>query len=201
MSAEWRSRFAALGESDRPKYMKDKPICVPECRPLLCHFTAIHRDGPDAGLPSHMVYRYYCLQCGAPVGPFVGHKKLSRDAKDLSLPRDHPVVVEARKRYEATWGERSARRMSMWAEWRSARSSAWWGLYRQYLASHEWASKRRAALSRHGVKCQGESCRAAAREIHHLTYERVGDEDLDDLMPLCSACHEKWHEHAEIAQP
>ena len=31
-------------------------------------------------------------------------------------------------------------------------------------------------------------------QLHHLTYERVGAERLDDLTPLCANCHAMIHE-------
>lgn len=30
-------------------------------------------------------------------------------------------------------------------------------------------------------------------QLHHLTYERLGDEDLSDLTPLCADCHAMVH--------
>jgi hypothetical protein len=30
--------------------------------------------------------------------------------------------------------------------------------------------------------------------VHHLTYERVGYEDLDDLVSVCEDCHETVHQ-------
>lgn len=31
---------------------------------------------------------------------------------------------------------------------------------------------------------------APQQAVHHLTYERIGHEDLDDLMAVCNPCHE-----------
>lgn len=44
-------------------------------------------------------------------------------------------------------------------------------------------------------KCGGEWCercglKAPIAATHHLTYERVGHEHLDDLQGTCSPCHE-----------
>ena len=63
--------------------------------------------------------------------------------------------------------------------------------YRAYLKSEEWAEKRDAVMERAGGIC--ERCRAEAREVHHITYERVFDEDLCDLLALCRRCHENEH--------
>ena len=61
--------------------------------------------------------------------------------------------------------------------------------YPQYLASREWALKREAVRKRSGNKC--ERCKKAPQDaVHHLTYERVGNEHLEDLQAICDPCHE-----------
>lgn len=77
--------------------------------------------------------------------------------------------------------------------------------YEQYLRSPEWRERRSAALKRSGGKCQ--DCLAErkmrgvasgylvwpAQEVHHLTYERVGDELPEDLVALCGRHHRARH--------
>ena len=61
--------------------------------------------------------------------------------------------------------------------------------YKQYLASRDWALLKNAVRERSRGHC--ERCLAGEYEqTHHITYERVGREDLDDLAGLCKACHE-----------
>lgn len=59
--------------------------------------------------------------------------------------------------------------------------------YGRYRASREWALKRQAVLRRSGGLC--ERCLARATQIHHTTYERIGEERLTDLMAVCAPCH------------
>jgi hypothetical protein len=33
-------------------------------------------------------------------------------------------------------------------------------------------------------------CKSPAEEVHHVTYENVGSERLDDLRSLCRICHD-----------
>ena len=40
-------------------------------------------------------------------------------------------------------------------------------------------------------KCQ--KCKEQGTQIHHLTYERVGNEKLTDLVLLCDKCHMDVH--------
>jgi hypothetical protein len=61
--------------------------------------------------------------------------------------------------------------------------------YHQYLASREWALKKEAVRERPGGIC--ERCHSAPiQSTHHLTYERLGNELLEDLQGLCRPCHE-----------
>lgn len=61
--------------------------------------------------------------------------------------------------------------------------------YDAYLTSPAWAEMRRLVLARAGGRC--EWCGGPGPfEIHHLTYENLGDEDPADLRALCPACHE-----------
>jgi 5-methylcytosine-specific restriction endonuclease McrA len=66
--------------------------------------------------------------------------------------------------------------------WRPVRRT-----YDDFLKSPEWAATRAVALKRAGGRC--ERCGAPAREVHHLTYERVGAERPEDLQALCAPCH------------
>ncbi len=61
--------------------------------------------------------------------------------------------------------------------------------YQAYLASREWALLREAVRRRADDRC--ERCRRAKMDaVHHRTYERIGHEDLDDLVAICDPCHE-----------
>jgi hypothetical protein len=64
--------------------------------------------------------------------------------------------------------------------------------YEQYLKTPEWKQKRDEALERDGHRCR--ACNGSKKlEVHHRTYERRGNEDLNDLTTLCESCHELFH--------
>jgi hypothetical protein len=64
--------------------------------------------------------------------------------------------------------------------------------YPDYLRTPEWAERRRGALRRAGHAC--ETCSAQGRlHVHHRTYERRGEERVDDLAVLCEDCHLAVH--------
>lgn len=67
-----------------------------------------------------------------------------------------------------------------------------WPLYQQYLQSKEWAQKKKPVLFRDNHCCQlcGE---VENLNVHHLTYNRVGDEALFDLVTLCRYHHDIEH--------
>ncbi len=61
--------------------------------------------------------------------------------------------------------------------------------YKKYLASREWAERKEAVKKRDAGRC--ERCGVGHHEsVHHLTYEHIGHEPLEDLQGVCNACHE-----------
>lgn len=64
--------------------------------------------------------------------------------------------------------------------------------YQEYMNSPAWTAKRQQRLDLDGYKCRTCGCTFDVRplQVHHVTYERLGHEDLGDLITLCSTCHE-----------
>ena len=70
-----------------------------------------------------------------------------------------------------------------------------WGKvdYYEYMNSPEWKAKREERLKHDKYQCQ--LCHTAKNlVVHHVTYDRLGHEDLSDLVTLCKKCHESVHE-------
>jgi len=80
--------------------------------------------------------------------------------------------------------------------------------YEDYLRSDHWRHVREAALARAMGRCQNSGChyRLLSREelaaypprgytldVHHMTYDRLGHERLDDVLVLCRRCHGAAH--------
>jgi hypothetical protein len=63
--------------------------------------------------------------------------------------------------------------------------------YRAYLSTEHWINKRLSVLKERGCKC--EKCGEYGNEIHHLSYEHLWDEPLNELQVLCRDCHEATH--------
>lgn len=68
--------------------------------------------------------------------------------------------------------------------------------YEDYLASPKWRERRRrwARESGKGVLVCFVCGHDGLCHLHHLTYERLGDEPFEDLIALCAGHHEAVHE-------
>lgn len=64
--------------------------------------------------------------------------------------------------------------------------------YKRYLHSEQWALIRKRVCDKYGNLCQ-ECSQLGGLEVHHKTYERIGEERLEDLIPLCPRCHRSLH--------
>lgn len=72
--------------------------------------------------------------------------------------------------------------------------------YQEYLKTDHWQAMRKATLDRDRAACR--ICRSTDRlNVHHNTYERRGDEAPDDLITLCAACHQIFHDNGKLARP
>ena len=65
--------------------------------------------------------------------------------------------------------------------------------YSEYLNSDHWkilkAKYGRSKLPKNCGACGAKGC----VDMHHKTYKRIGQERLNDLIPLCRDCHEMAH--------
>lgn len=71
--------------------------------------------------------------------------------------------------------------------------------YKLYIKSEPWKVLREMCLIRSGFMC--EKCGKLGKQVggnsvlhvHHKHYLNFGQEDMDDLMVLCSNCHSNEH--------
>ena len=64
--------------------------------------------------------------------------------------------------------------------------------YSAYLQSERWRLKRGLVMQACNFQCQICGVRHDFKnrlQVHHYTYERIGNEKLDDLVALCKHCH------------
>lgn len=70
--------------------------------------------------------------------------------------------------------------------------------YASYLSSPEWRRRRNRALMLAGWCCQSPGCRTRDElEVHHRSYEHLGDERDEELCVLCQEHHHHRHDHYE----
>lgn len=126
-----------------------------------------------------------CLDCFRNVGAVKTTATMRATAK--------PFDRAARDRRLAARAEKTRAWLAGQADRERAYQEAWWAWYGRYLASARWAAKRAAVLARDRGRCVVPGCGRAAVQVHHLTYERVGDEAMDDLAAVCETCHSAAH--------
>lgn len=101
------------------------------------------------------------------------------------------------------------RDLNPWAR-RSGGRDEYRAFYAEYITSAAWYRRRvlwaeeEIALlpSGAGIVCQG--CKRpwnlTRDDLHHISYERLGDEAHDDLWAMCRTCHFKLHDLLESTQ-
>lgn len=65
--------------------------------------------------------------------------------------------------------------------------------YNEYIKSNEWKEKKRTRLEKDNYVCQDCKKSSIALDVHHITYDRLGNEDIFDIVSLCRHCHESLH--------
>jgi hypothetical protein len=123
-----------------------------------------------------------CLRCGLAISnPVKREVALAENGGKPLAPFDEKLLLS----WETASKEAADKIMN-------ADDSAFWRAYEEYLAGPVWKKKREKILERAGGICEG--CRAKpATQVHHLSYEHVGDEFLFELVAVCDDCHDKLH--------
>ena len=75
--------------------------------------------------------------------------------------------------------------------------------YDRYMKSPQWAAKREERL-----RLDGNHCVMCGRsnglqkdgvtpilQVHHISYQRLGNEPMADLVSLCPTCHKRIHKY------
>lgn len=130
-------------------------------------------------------FRIQCKTCGVIVST-PRKVDLTAQQMDSAMPFDDAIGERWRERWQARFDE-------LRYEERDREKREWDAWYQEYLQSPGWHRKRAAVLKRARGTCEGCLTRPAV-EVHHLTYEHVGDELLFELVAVCEECHAKIHE-------
>lgn len=66
--------------------------------------------------------------------------------------------------------------------------------HQEYINSPKWKAKRQMVLERDNFRCR--KCGTGKNlDVHHITYDHLGNEPLDDLVTLCRDCHNDVHKY------
>lgn len=153
-----------------------KYICSHEARELRLRTIS---DGRPA-------YYRQCIRCGY-AGNAISTKVATAELQSHAIPAFNQEL-------EHQWHARKS------AEYLAAYQRIEPSLrveYDAYLASDAWAARRSIVLARAREIC--ECCEYyPAKEIHHKTYERIGQELDADLIAVCRFCHDLLHGRAAL---
>lgn len=124
--------------------------------------------------------REQCLNCGACKNK---NKPLSKK-KYLHLV-ENELNLEREKEYKDNF---QLEKNSLYESFYNSRK----GKYNEYLLSEKWKTKRNEVLKRDNSLCR--VCKEKkAEDVHHLTYENLFNEKLEDLISVCRKCHLEIH--------
>ena len=69
-----------------------------------------------------------------------------------------------------------------------------------YLRTPEWRRTRAVMLARAADHCQLNARHTESLDVHHCTYDRLGQELVSDLTVLCRDCHTAHHDRERAAK-
>jgi hypothetical protein len=149
--------------------------------------TALRRKVTSNG---GVQYRHQCLYCGGgPRGPVAKSTVPDPDRVPLYDDEIHTRWLADRERQVALVYQKHIRKQK-------AEKAEWWRWYNKYLQSTEWRVRRDLVMARAEGVCEG--CRSRpAVQVHHLTYDHVGNEFLWELAAVCNQCHDRAHEQGD----
>jgi 5-methylcytosine-specific restriction endonuclease McrA len=136
----------------------------------------------DNKFPSQPKLYKQCIICG---GCLNRKKQLSLKLHSQNCEREF-----SNSEFEDWCNARNAENKMLYESFKTNSS---YNKYKQYLESNEWKDKRKLILQRDNNLCQ--LCKEKQAEaIHHLTYDNLYNEPLEDLLSLCKSCHLTLHE-------
>lgn len=118
----------------------------------------------------------------------------------ISLPNRERSRTEPKPTVSLPDGERSRTEPKPTVEARDVRRHYRAMPYEEYLQTPHWKRLREEKLRNVGYRCQLCGRRARILEVHHCTYERLGQELDTDLTVLCRACHSTFHKHRRLGR-
>ena len=137
------------------------------------NLSFVHRKNRNV---RHSQYWPICLDCRA---------LLKGPVKRSAVPDLIELELQSFAKVAAFLAPAMEYRLEQYASFKEE----WWRTYNDYLKSAKWRTMRSLVMERDNGTCR--RCSSQAEHVHHLNYDRVGDESMSDLVAVCSGCH-KW---------
>ncbi len=143
----------------------------------LTHQTVVARAGS-------LVFSATCCRCQC----VFASKRNSRSdlGKKICPTCESQDILDSHKVFLEDWID------TKWATHENPKMDK--GSYSAYLHSKHWKKMRSIALKNASYKCQACSTKDSILDVHHNSYDRLGNEDESDLIVLCRSCHAKVHD-------
>lgn len=124
-----------------------------------------------------------CLDCGETIGGAIKQDTIPESEKPL--PDLIPIASGEHNQYEIIDALETLRKHYMSEEGKRKHDT--------YLKSDKWKRLRAKILERDRFLCQG-CLTERATEVHHYSYDNLGDEFAWQLVSICRKCHERYHQ-------
>lgn len=129
-------------------------------------------------------FRFQCIDCGKAVSSQLPYAFVEGFIAGGQTVEEWDHGAEDRQAEQA---------MEFYQHVRDENRASWWRQYERHLSSNKWQKTRIQVFRRAYWTC--ECChKARATQVHHLSYEHVGCENLSELLAVCVACHDEIHE-------
>jgi hypothetical protein len=146
-----------------------------------------------------------CLDCDAPIHP-QGRWHFQEMLRSLEAFNQNPNLLrdflytglhceECAQERKDRWGKEWVRQELEYRRWLLELRAM---PYKEYLQTPHWKRRREDKLRVAGRSCQLCNRSSVVLNVHHRTYERLGEELDGDLIVLCRACHSTFHEHRQL---
>lgn len=148
-----------------------------------CEIKVLAWQNIKSGMTTYKAFRWQCTVCGA------GSNMVSKESLTYKQKMEATQFDDGLR--EQWYAQKKAAREATWP----ARQEDRRRLYEQHVMapSPKWLAIRDRIFSRSGGMCEGCGTRRAS-QVHHLTYQHLGDEFLWELVAVCRECHERVHD-------
>jgi hypothetical protein len=167
-------------------------------RPFVVGFSCGDCGASFGRLANDRKHRDYLIECSAS-GKIWEDEKWKKVVCDecyevyMKKWEEERKAEEERKRQHEEWLKSEAYKQQRIAELRAMP-------YTDYLQSPEWRERRLFHVQTVKNRCQLCNSPQGPLHVHHRTYERLGYEEFIDLLVLCRACHETFHDQLSLAR-